>query len=65
MAKPKKKPGMFDDPSVPNEKDPVFMEEMFDLYERMGDTPEDIAKCDPDAAKQYAAWLKKQREAGK
>lgn len=61
MKKTKKKPEMFDDPEVPDEHDPDFMEEMFELYKASGMTPEELVKDDPYEAKKYAAWLKQNK----
>ena len=51
---------MFDDAEVPDEHDPDFMEEMFELYKNTGIKPEQLMKDDPCEAKKYAAWLKKE-----
>lgn len=64
----KKKPerdisNMFDDPELPDENDQDFREEMFSLYQSMGDTPETLK--DPEEARLYGEWLKKQELEGK
>ena len=51
---------MFDDATPPNEKDPVFREEMFCLYRDSGMTVEEVGEDDPKEGKLYAKWLKKQ-----
>jgi hypothetical protein len=40
--------------------DPNFQEEMFDLYQRSGDKPEDLTGATPEYRAKYAEWLKKQ-----
>jgi hypothetical protein len=47
----------FEDPEPPDEDDPEFKEEMFDLMKSTGTKPEDLV--DPVEAEEYRAWLVK------
>lgn len=58
MGKHRNKPEMFDDPVVPDEHDPDFMEGMFELHKYRGTKPEELVVNDPFLAEKYAAWLK-------
>jgi hypothetical protein len=49
---------MFDDPYPPDKNDPVFREEMFDLYQSQEMKPEELD--DEEERRLYADWLKKQ-----
>jgi len=44
------------DPEPPNENDPEFREEIFEMLRRRGTKPEDLRNRKD--AKQYAEWLK-------
>jgi hypothetical protein len=43
----------------PDEDDPETQEEMFDLYQGLGGTPEDLENEDEETQKAYAEWLKR------
>ena len=46
------------DAVAPREDDPE-QEEMFDLYQGLGGTPEDLENEDEETQKAYAEWLKR------
>jgi hypothetical protein len=52
--------GYVEDPELPDENEPEFQAEMFQLFRMRGWTPEDIK--DPKYAVKYAAWLTTARE---
>ena len=50
---------MADAVAPPDEDDPETQEEMFDLYQGLGWTPEDLENEDEETQKAYAEWLKR------
>jgi hypothetical protein len=47
-----------EDPELQDDSDPEYREEMFKGFQYSGLKPEDIT-TDPQCAKEYARWLKK------
>jgi hypothetical protein len=48
--------GYSEDPELPDENDPEYQQEMFEIFRTLGYTPEDIN--DSQYAQKYAEWLK-------
>jgi hypothetical protein len=51
---------MFSDPEPIDEDDPEAMEEVFEVYEAFGKTPESLKSATEKERKEYAAWLLKE-----
>jgi hypothetical protein len=52
---------MFNDPEPPDEDDPEFQEEMFELHKYLNNKPEDLVGETPEYRAKYAAWLESQK----
>jgi hypothetical protein len=48
---------MFDDPTPPDENDPEFIEESFEIHKDQGDKPEDLVGATQEYRDAYAKWL--------
>jgi hypothetical protein len=47
----------FDDPEFPDENDPEFKLEMFEIHKYRGLKPDDLRGATPEYRASYAAWL--------
>ena len=49
---------MFDDPEPPDEDDPEFKLEMFEIHKHRGLKPDELRGATPEHRQEYAEWLK-------